>query len=283
MKALPFVHGLKNAGEMVTSVISEATGKFYNRKQISSHLQVLKHVTQDPQRASLGLSSSHPAWSIGLPSYFWDLSPCQRHSTPWRGSSNPGCESQSFMSLVQALPNLKIPLHSNEKLSIQSKVPRDSLALLSINQQIRIEALHQVHNCLSLDFYDDDFALEKFCTLFAAESQRLTRTLHIAFIEGRDVYSCVPSSKLGHFISSLLPDLKMLRITLSPCFQEANLDMVRVPPWGAQTKQFLPTLSSMRATVRITLRWLYECEYFEDKYMNTMGWRFIGEEELPRP
>ena len=95
------------------------------------------------------------------------------------------------------------------------------------------------------------------------QSSHLT-SIHVDFIEGRDAYSSIKSLKFCNFSCFLLPNLKVLKIDLTP-----RNPLLRECPnstscfRSTETVAFLFTLNQMMAMVRLYLISRYDRDYLE--------------------
>ena len=276
-------------------MIKSLAGQERSGKQISSHVQVLRGKHNGTMYAGLKtwfLEESLPEIAINSNKlwcesiYSWKPSAHCQDSSPRKLCAQLGCSSQpdvvsettTFLGALLRDPEIR--LRSGRKLKIQVQVPRSSLVVASVNRRIRVETLQHLGNGILFEFYDDFSALRCFCSLLSTDFQMHLRYVHIDFIEGRDTYSSIPSSRLSHSLSSLLPNLRSLYITFDPRVPEEWS-----PPdgieWGPQTKFFLATLPGVRAGVYLYVRWLYDRDYFEKEYVGK-GWRpLVDERDYP--
>lgn len=115
------------------------------------------------------------------------------------------------------------------------------------------------------------------------------RVRHIAieFVDGhtRDIPS--PSTAFGTYLSTNLPNLKTIFLTLIPRNPTGsgspNQFWVFDYRWGQHTKDFLSGLGDFKATIILYLRWKEDCDYFEENYVGIRGWKCIRRgEDQPR-
>lgn len=158
----------------------------------------------------------------------------------------------------------------------QASPPKNFLASTLVSHQIRSEALAYLGSLL-FDFHDD---IEILSILTNTGIKAHLKFVHIDFIEDRYAYSTLPSLFLSTFISSLLPNLKLLHITLIPGIPDINNDHADYH-FGPQATGLLGTLHEMRATVQLSLKWNDDCEYFEKEYLEKGGWTCVGEVGFP--
>ena len=262
---LPFEGREHRSVELIALAIKGLTGIHHSPKQVLSHIEVIKQLTNDP----------HNQYGFGTPS----------------GQAHGGVDglvsdypvsmdfpaTTSFQTLL--LQNPRIDLGANQILSVRRKDPvcKDQLTLTLVSRQIRAEALRFLDSHLAVSLHDDIEALMCFQKLINAEHEARVKYVHLDFLEGRDKFSSVPSSELTKVLTSLLPNLKLLHITLEPRLPE-RLQRPK-PPWGPESISFLSTLSEMTVKVRLSLRWKEDCKYFEEEYAKPQGWTRVPEAE----
>ena len=276
-------------------MIESLTGHKRTQKQISSHVQVLRGIHNGKMYAGLKswlqeeslpklAVNSNELWCEST--YNWKPSAYCQHSNPRNPCAQPGSSYQpdvvtemtTFLGALLRDP--EIHLQSGRKLTIQVQVPKSSLVVASVNRRMRVEILQHLGKGIPFEFYDDISALRCFCSLLSTDFQMHLRYVHIDFIEGRDTYSSIQSSRLSHSLSSLLPNLRSLHITLDPRVPEERSQSDAVE-WGPQTKVFIATLHGIRAGVYLYVRFKYDREYFEREYVGK-GWRpLVDERDYP--
>ena len=183
---------------------------------------------------------------------------------------------------------LNIDFQNFHELSLKPLRPLGTnfLALSSVNHLLRTESLQYITSQLSFDFTYDREALRSFCTLVNPIHMQHVRHIAIEFVEGltQDIPS--PWTSFGTYLSTKLPNLKTIFLTLSPRnptdISLRNL-LTSDYHWGQQTKDFLSSLGDFTATIVLSLRWEEDCDYFEENYMGVRGWKCIRRsEDQPR-
>lgn len=305
--------------EMISNVIFEYTGQRRDRKQISSHIQALRRIssrmpeasdrlTQQIVRAAAELREADTEDKIKVDrilgriqnatfvlarrnqeiqyAAFADSQRRRRQSrreiqTPPKRRmrlENITLDGQAHTLLHEVL---YIASQNDHELSFQPLRPLGDnfLALSSVNHRFRTEVLQYIESHLSFAFTNDTVALQSFCTLVEPIHRQQVRhiAIDIVDIDARDVPT--PSTTFGTYLSTNLPNLKTVFLTLIP--RDPTRSHTFGYKWGQQTEDFLSSLGTWKATVVLSLRWKEDCDYFESRYVGIRGWRCIRRSEDP--
>lgn len=236
--------------EFISDFIYEFTGQERNRKQVSSHLQVL--------RLCLHRSRTASAQDVDIKQATKVVKPC-----PAVSSKNSVMLNSDF--LLTSAPGSKefLSLYCS-KTSVQN-----FLSLSLVNRVYRTECLHHLASSMRFDFGSDSQALQQFCSTASPELVAEMRYLRIILMEGymRDLPD-LPD----------LPNLRSLAIDLWP--RSPTRPGLGKRVWGTQTETLLANLGvtwAARARIRLEMRWTADCERFEQEYVEKGRWRRVVE------
>ena len=171
------------------------------------------------------------------------------------------------------------------ELSIKPSRPLGSkfLALSSVNHLLRNATLQYIISHLSFDFTHDRKALQSFCEMVKPIHKQHVRRIAIEFVDGHTPHIPSPSTTFGTYLSTNLPNLKTIFLTLIPRNPTdsgiLNNFWVFDYRWGQHTKNFLSGLRDFKATIILNLRWKEDCDYFEENYVGVRGWTCIRRSE----
>lgn len=169
----------------------------------------------------------------------------------------------------------RLASQNEHELSLQPLRPLGSnfLALSYVNHLFRSEVLRYIESQLSFDFSVDVTALKTFCAHVEPIHRQHVRHIAIEFVDSHASFDPSPSTTFGTYLSTNLPNLKTVFFTLIPC-NPTRHDVFEYQ-WGQQTNDLLSNLGDLKATIILNLRWKPDCDYFEEKYVDTQGWRCI--------
>ncbi|CAD6589615.1 MAG: hypothetical protein ASARMPREDX12_003904 [Alectoria sarmentosa] len=307
--------------QMISNVIFEYTGQWRNRKQISSHIQALRRIssrmpeasdrlTQQIVRAAAELREADTEDEIKVDRILGQIQNAtfvlarRNQDTQYAAFADSQRRRRQSRREIQAPPKRRMRLENitldgqghtllhevlyiasqnDHELSFQPLRPLGDnfLALSSVNHRFRTEVLQYIESHLSFAFTNDTVALQSFCTLVEPIHRQQIRHIAIDIVDtdARDVPS--PSTTFGIYLSTNLPNLKTVFLTLIPR-DPTRSHTVGHHQWGQQTEDFLSSLGTWKATVVLSLQWKEDCDYFESKYVGLRGWRcIIRRSEVP--
>ena len=313
---LSFTHRA-HTDEVIARFIYECTGEFRNRKQVASHIQNLKKLSSSMPEAADRLKQQIDRATAELREADMDdtaqideiIRPIQ-NAVSMLARRNQEIEFAAFarsqrrrrQSRRKTQPPAKPPIRkdvledpppslfhelsqiasqNDHKLLLQPLRPLGSnfLALSLVNKLFRTEVLQYIESHLSFDFTGDAFALPSFCELVSPVHRQRVRHLAIEFVDGHIPDVQGPSTTFGAYLSTNLPNLKTVFLTLIP--RNPTRINVRDWEWGQPIEDFLSCLGDSKATIILNLRWREDCDYFEGKHVGTRGWRCIRRSENP--
>lgn len=241
---------------MISKVIYEYTGQWRSRKQISSHIQQLRNIssrmpeawdrlTQQVARgvAELGEADRDDIFKTNqilgriqdatfvlarrnheIQYAAFALSQRRRRQSPPKIQAPPKKHIRPEKVLLDgSAPSLfheilNIDSQDVHELSLKPSRPlgSDFLALSSVNHVLRTETLQYVMSHLSFDFTHDREALQSFCTMVNPIHRQHVRHIAIEFVDGHTPDIPSPSTTFGTYLSTNLPNLKTIFLTLIP-------------------------------------------------------------------
>lgn len=303
--------------EMIAQVIYEYTGQADSRKQVSSHIQNLRKIScqmpeaHDRLKQQVGRAAAElrEADTENTAKYnqilgriqnatfvlarredekqYAAFGRSQRRRTQRREKTEvpakPRIRSENTMMDGPALSLFheisRFGSSNKHELSLQPLRPLGSnfLALSFVNHLFRTEVLQYIESHLSFDFTGDAVALQSFCANVKPAHKQHVRHLAIEFVDSHAPDVLGPSTTFGTYLSTNLPNLKIVFLSLIPR-NPTRYDQLDYQ-WGQETEHFLSSLSDLKATIILNLRWKEDCEYLEEKYVGVRGWRCIRRSE----
>ena len=301
--------------EMISKIVFEYTGQLRNRKQISSHIQNLRRIssripeawdrlTQQIVRAVAELREADSEDTAQIdeilgriqdPTFVlarrnqeiqhaaFALSRRRRRQDRPETQTAPKSRIRPERIVLRGPPPSlfhkisHFASQNDHEFSLQFPQPlgRNFLALSLVNHRFRTEVLQHIESLLSFDFTFDPSALLSFCTNVQPTHRQHVRHLAIEFVDSPHVVS--PSTTFGTYLSTNLPNLKSVFLTLIP--RDPTRNHFFDTQWGQETEAFLSNLGDWKATIILYLRWEEDCEYFEENYVGDRGWRCIRRSE----
>ena len=151
------------------------------------------------------------------------------------------------------------------------------LSLMAVSRQIRAEAVSVLESCHgSVHSHNSLYLLQGMCPQLGLESRMRIRTIHVDFIETLETQSTDELATSGSFITDQFPNLECLHLFLVPLTDRMT------PRWeGTKTLSFLNSFQDMTATVKLELRFIHDCEFFEREYVSKRGWVCTGGDQVP--
>ena len=178
---------------------------------------------------------------------------------------------------------------------------QDFKSLTRVSRSLRTETFRFVHFSLLLNSYTDTKDLLRLCDIIEIDTLMHISTIHVIFAGGDSINSSSidsqdASADFGPIVTERFPNLKTLTVSLIPRFLDPrkytygemcpilnqSMRWVAAPQeveWGLRTNLFLASLGNMKASVQITLRWKFDCDYFEREYVKERGWFLINGDE----
>ncbi len=295
--------------ELIVEIIYELTGVPRDRKQVSSHIQVLEGWTLDIEPSSQRVlreirsylceiqnsnirkeddySRLFQVVEEGLPDELDKLMGALMKESkmdkpvPLRRNVDfgfspvitPNAAVFRHLSSTASNPNSCYSFFlSTHALSTHARTNDILLSPTLINRFHRTHSLAVLASNLVYDMGDETKAL------FAFDSQNTgfpIKRVHLTFVEG---YMQVPFKRqLARGSGTLLPNLRELVIELWP--RDPTRENKEDWSWGDQTVDLLEALGEVKARVVIAFRWKIDCERFENEYVGTNGWKQVERKE----
>ena len=277
----------------------ELTGCSRNRKQVSGHLQFLKSLAHQMGDSSHSrkrtVNGSENSCQDFCPDKRDIISPRTQGLERISGSSLMNQPSDRVSLTVQNVPK-KVPA-SQLYAWPQMIFNQDFKSLIRVSRNVRVQIFRFVHFSLVLNSYNDTNDLLRLCDIIETGTLMHISTIHVIFVGGDSIESPSsnspdPSADFGQIVTERFPNLKTLTVTLIPRFLDprkysyAEMRLIldqsmrwvasaQDVKWGPRTKLFLASLGNMKALVHITLRWKFDCDYFEKEYVKKKGWVLI--------
>ena len=313
-------HG-QHSNMMISRVIYECTGQRRSRKQVSSHIQALrKMITEMPEdwdnliqqvdRATTELREAETEDTAqitriirrGQNALFILATRNLENEYAAFHRSHP--RQRQRRRKTQASPKSRIrpakfmpdgPAHSlfheisrfapqnGRELSFEPLRPLGAnfLALSSVDHFFRTEVLQYIEDHLSFDFTDNEIALQSFCTHIEPIRRQHLKQIAVEFVDSHAADVPSPSTTFGTYLSTNLPNLKTVSLTLIPR-NPTRADIFDTQHhWGQPTEDFMSSLDDLKATVVLKLQWKEDCDYFEENYVGIRGWKCIQRSEDP--
>ena len=229
-------------------VINELTGQTKTWKQVSTHLQIVKHFSHLKTIATARSAKTKQASDV-------------ISVVLYRNQSSftymPDSSSKTLLKLVETVSRVRDTI-----------LPQELFFLGLVNRFYRIECFnHLVSNLrnIQFDFGSDRPALQQFGSTAPAEIIASIRHVRITLVEG--YMPQLPS----------WPGLRTLAIDLWPR-NPSRCDPKKDRAWGPQTEALLARLgatSAVGAKITLDVRWLADCERFEREYVAKGRWRRV--------
>ena len=292
--------------ELIAEIIYELTGARRHRKEVSSHIQVLRGWVRDmepPSKRILEQIRSHlseiqhsnildeddlsrmidivedilPNELDKLSGALIEESQINELSPPRPrldfGSSpviTPNAEIFRLLSSTASDPNSCYTFSlSTPALRRTSALADDNLLSPTlINRFHRKQSLAVLASNLVYEVEDDIRAIYAFDNQDTGFS---IKRLRLTFVEGYMQVSFI--ERLASGLLNPLPNLRELFIELWP--RNPTRENKEDRFWGHQTFSLLDALGEIEAHVVIDLRWMIDCERFERGYVGIKGWRRV--------
>ena len=239
--------------ESIAELIYEFTGQKRDRKQVSSHTQVLKTLSTNREEliqriidedGSYEVENRSPPDSDEGRTIFTQL--------PYSSSSN--------MASIFAEPPPPRPK--------QPTITRIPLSFTLINHFYRAESINYLSSHLHFDFGLDRLAFRHLCNTAPPDLITSMRHARLTLVEGS--MPPLPS----------WPNLHTLALDLWP--RHPGRPDFKERAWGDQTEELLARLgvtTAVRAKITLEMRWAADCERFEREYVGEEGeggWRRVA-------
>ncbi|MCJ1460449.1 hypothetical protein MMC28_010831 [Mycoblastus sanguinarius] len=223
---------------MISSYIQELTGEIRDRKQVSSHLQVLKgfgfqidEVFTQLVRQIFDAASDLQYINMSDQAQFRQLlgriqnaasllaRGCQKGSSgasvplrPALLSNSPSLPAPIFreLSVIASNPDKNISFRPTQPL------PKKFLALTLVNHQLSGEFLIFLDSRCIIDFADDIEAIHSFCAHISRGACLSVRTIRLEFIDSRTLYDSLLWTILSAYLNTKLPRLQTVFLKLTP-------------------------------------------------------------------
>lgn len=298
---------VEHTNEMITRVIYEYTGQYRDRKQISSHIQNLKRIgsrmpaaperlkqqisrataelleadMEDTAKTNKLLGQIQNATFVlarrcdEIQYAAFALSQRRRRQNRQKTQASPKPAHSIFHRISHFVPQ------NNHELSFQILRPLGDrfLALSSVSHLFRSEVWQYIESHLSFDFAGDAEAMQSFCENVQPTHRHNVRHIAIEFVDSQAADVFTSSTTFGTYLSTNLPNLRTVHLTLIP--RDPTRNDVRDRQWGQHTEYFLSKLGDVKATVILNLRWKRDCDYFENRYVGIGGWKRVYRGEDP--
>ena len=287
---------------MISSLIYELTGIDRCRKQISSHIQVMKSLGSCGEEWSDQSTVRTPSPKRASPIYDIDLRVLQTQG--FEGVLTYLPEDQPPDQLIIRVHGLygENPVPADRIIS-QPKIIlcRDLLSLAMVSSCTRREVFRFVEASLHLHPFIDAEDLLQLCKLIE-NVMGIRVTVAFATLIGGDTDAPTstnvphPSIAMSDILKERLPSLRTLDITLMPRFldprqysgvEKSSLAhgagwrvLHQSPGWGPRTQAFMDSMTSMRICVHRTVHWPSDRGFFEQEYVGGKGWKFQERGEM---
>ena len=166
---------------------------------------------------------------------------------------------------------------------IAFRMSMEFLTLTRVNHQVRGETYETLPR--SFHFHNDLGAMRYFCSNANPSLALHITSLHFAFIQDFVTESPDERTTLAPFLAHWLPNLQRLYLTLLPRnprlwdrLKHQRPSVCQGMEWGPQSILFLSCLVYTSFTVQLSLRWKYNCDFFEHEYVGKRGWFFVKED-----
>lgn len=166
------------------------------------------------------------------------------------------------------------------RIYLDTPVPSSYFSLYLVSRFYRIDALPNLASSLIWDFGSNIELLHGFNQRLSPGSQCYLRHVKITMVDGFMLPKESQPLDLGRGlcdqINTALPSLRVLDIDLWPRDPTNTNTVSRA--WGEQNDVLVRGLQYVKAKVRLRLRWVADCEKFEEECVRKGGWRCVGKD-----